>query len=97
MSEPRTPLDVDDWWPLIQIAERMGEWAGVQVVPYQQLHAWSSKSKNNGFPAPKRQYGRYKFYDIKEVQEWLIMYQKISARFKGQGARLHPKGGGDSG
>ena len=65
----------EDWWPLVTIAEKIG------ADPKMLAH-WEGKRKNNGFPEPKRLMGKYKVFDIAEVQEWFILYQRVTANMQ---------------
>jgi hypothetical protein len=63
--------EVEDIWPLVTIAERIG-------TDPDKLKNWANKSDTNGFPTPKKSLGRYNLYDLGEVREWYTYWQRIT-------------------
>lgn len=63
--------DYEDWWPLRTIAEKLG-------ITSRQLNQWELKRDKNGFPEPKETLGRFKLFDIAEVQRWHVLYSRAT-------------------
>lgn len=57
-------------------------------VSERQLWEWSRKSDKNGFPEPHRILGRFKFYHVDEVEDWIILWQRAT-RNMGRGQELN--------
>lgn len=47
-----------------------------------QLFEWSRKSDKNDFPEPSRSTGKYKFYDLVEVTEWVTLWRSATKNFR---------------
>lgn len=84
MEELPVPHGADDWWPLRVIAEKLG-------VSSRQMNRWEERRENNGFPEPKKVQGRFKFYDLPEVQEWVFFHHRATMNMHGNLERFNGK------
>ena len=57
-------------------------------VSHRQLTRWSNEGRDNGFPEPAETLGRFKLYDIYEVDRWLTLYRKVTKNM-GRGEELN--------
>lgn len=75
----------DDHWPIADIASRL-----VPPCSPGHLQNLARKPEANGFPDPVKTLGRFKFYDLTEMQEWWSYYSRAIARMK-RGEHLAPQ------
>lgn len=66
---------LDNIWPLKDVAEKLG-------VEEHQLRRWAEPDRNIGFPEAVTTFGRYKLYDVEEVQEWLTLWERVTKNFR---------------
>lgn len=72
---PEHLQEVDNYWPLKDISERTG-------VSEDQLRRWAESKRENGFPKP-RKVGKFTFYDVEAVEQWIYLMRRATARFNG--------------
>lgn len=71
------------WEPLTEIAA-MAECP----VSIRQLREWERKREKNGFPEPKEEFARYRFYDPDELFRWMYLYMKATKHL-GRGREIN--------
>ena len=42
------------------------------------MNRWAERGRKLGFPEPVRRLGRYRLYNADEVEEWVVLWMKIS-------------------
>ena len=46
------------------------------------VYKWIERREGNDFPEHKTELGKYKFYDIREVERWWKLYSKAVSRLR---------------
>lgn len=42
------------------------------------LNKWAENGRGNNFPKPVKRLGKYRLYDSRAVEEWIILWMKIN-------------------
>lgn len=70
---------ITNYWPLRDIEVMLRINSNVDPKPsLSQLETWAEKHEKNEFPLPAKTIGRFKFYDIEEVTEWVILWHRAT-------------------
>ncbi len=64
--------ELENLWTLTRIAEELD-------VSLRQLYRWEERRDKIGFPEPQRTLGRFKFFDVEEVREWIFLWRRATA------------------
>lgn len=81
--------NIDNYWPLHDIVQKLSASGYYEKFPQLgTFQEWERKRESTGFPEPATTLGKYKLYDINEVEDWYILWTRVTARL-GRGDALN--------